>query len=72
MALVIVQFVDFFIASIILVLLMFYYGFAPHLVGLLIIPLLLVISFLAAIGGGMILASINVKYRDVGHANGDS
>jgi lipopolysaccharide transport system permease protein len=62
---VVVQFVDFFIASIVLVFLMFYYGFAPHLLGLLIIPLLLLISFLAAIGGGMILASINVKYRDV-------
>jgi lipopolysaccharide transport system permease protein len=60
-----VQFVDFFIASVILVGLMFYYGFTPMLSGLWIIPLLLIIAFLAAMGGGMILASINVKYRDV-------
>lgn len=65
MASVAVQFVDFSIASIVLVGLMFYYGFVPHLIGLLIIPFLLLIAFLAAMGGGMILASINVKYRDV-------
>jgi lipopolysaccharide transport system permease protein len=57
--------VDFFIASIILVGMMFYYHFTPHLVGLLVLPLLLLISFMAAIGGGLILASVNVKYRDV-------
>ncbi len=60
-----VQFVDFFVASIVLVGLMVYYGFTPHLSGLYIIPLLLAIAFLAAVGGGMVLASINVKYRDV-------
>jgi lipopolysaccharide transport system permease protein len=57
--------VDFFVASIVLIGLMFYYGFTPHLSGLLIIPLLLVITFFAALGGGLFLASINVKYRDV-------
>lgn len=57
--------VDFFVASIILVGLMVYYGFLPHLSGLLILPLLLVITFLAALGGGLFLASINVKYRDL-------
>ena len=57
--------VDFFVASIVLVGLMFYYGFTPHLSGLLIIPLLLIITFFAALGGGLFLASINVKYRDV-------
>ncbi len=61
----IVQFVDFFVASIILIGLMFYYGFIPSLGGLLLMPLLLFISFLAAMGGGMVLASLNVKYRDV-------
>ncbi len=59
------KFVDFFIASVILIFLMFYYHFLPHLAGLFILPLLLFISFLAASGGGLILASINVKYRDV-------
>jgi lipopolysaccharide transport system permease protein len=57
--------VDFCVASVVLVGLMFYYGFIPHLVGLLILPLLLVITYFAALGGGLFLASINVKYRDV-------
>lgn len=60
-----VQFVDFFVASLVLVGLMFYYGFVPHILGILLIPFLLLIAFLAAMGGGMVLASINVKYRDV-------
>jgi lipopolysaccharide transport system permease protein len=62
---VLTKLVDFFIASTILVGMMFYYHFTPHLTGLLILPLLLIISFLAAVGGGLFLASINVKYRDV-------
>jgi len=62
---VLTKLVDFFIASIVLVGMMVYYQFTPHLIGLLILPILLVISFFAAIGGGLFLASINVKYRDV-------
>jgi lipopolysaccharide transport system permease protein len=62
---VITKLVDFFIASIILVGMMVYYHFTPHLIGLLVLPLLLLISFLAAVGGGLFLASVNVKYRDV-------
>ncbi len=57
--------VDFFIASIILIGMMIYYHYTPNLAGLLILPLLLLISFMAAVGGGLFLASINVKYRDV-------
>src|SRR3989344_5877048 len=62
---VITKSVDFIIGSIILVGLMFYYGYLPHLSGLLILPLLLIITFMAAIGGGLCLSAINVKYRDV-------
>jgi len=62
---VITKFVDFFIAAIILAGMMVYYGYTPSLSGLLIMPLLLLITFMAAIGGGLFLASINVKYRDV-------
>lgn len=62
---VLTKMVDFFVASIILIGMMFYYHFTPHLIGLLILPFLLFISFLAAVGGGLFLASINVKYRDV-------
>ncbi|MDO8579673.1 MAG: ABC transporter permease [bacterium] len=65
---VLTKFVDFAIASLILVGLMFYYGYMPHITGFLIVPLLLVITFMAAIGGGLCLASINVKYRDVRYA----
>lgn len=62
---VVTKFVDFFVASVILVFIMAYYHYLPHILGLLILPLLLLISFLAASGGGLLLASINVKYRDV-------
>ncbi len=61
----ITKFVDFAIGTIILVGLMAYYGYLPNLIGLLILPLLLLITFVAAVGGGMILAAVNVKYRDV-------
>ena len=47
---------------------MFYYGYTPNLIGILILPLLLAITFMAAIGIGLFLASINVKYRDVRYA----
>lgn len=67
-AAVVTKFVDFFIASLILIGMMFYYGYVPNLVGLLILPLLLLISFIAALGGGLVLAAVNVKYRDVRYA----
>jgi len=44
---------------------MIYYGYTPNLLGLLILPILLFISFLASVGGGLFLAAVNVKYRDV-------
>jgi lipopolysaccharide transport system permease protein len=60
--------VDFGIASIILIGMMAYYGYMPHLSGLLILPLLLIITFMASVGGGLFLAAVNVKYRDVRYA----
>lgn len=65
---VITRFVDFVIASLILVGLMIYYGYLPHLSGFLLLPLLLLITFMASVGGGLCLASMNVKYRDVRYA----
>ncbi len=62
---IVTKFVDFGIASLILVGLMFYYNFVPNLIIILILPLLLLITFIAAVGGGLFLASVNVKYRDV-------
>ena len=61
----ITKFVDFAIASGILIALMAYYNYLPNLIGLLILPLLLLISFMATLGLGLFLAAINVKYRDV-------
>ncbi len=62
---VLTKLVDFAIASVILVGMMAYYRYAPHLIGVLIIPLLLLITFMMAVGGGLFLAGLNVKYRDV-------
>jgi len=59
------KFIDFLIALIILIFMMIYYGYTPHLVGLFILPLLLLITSMASVGLGLFLASINVKYRDV-------
>jgi lipopolysaccharide transport system permease protein len=59
------KFVDFGIAAVILAGMMTYYGFTPKLASIIIMPLLLAITFMAAVGGGLFLAAINVKYRDV-------
>jgi lipopolysaccharide transport system permease protein len=61
----ITQFVDFAIGAAMLVVIMAYYHFLPHALGLLIIPILVIISFMAALGLGLFLSAINVKYRDV-------
>jgi len=57
--------VDFAIAAVILGGMMLYYGFTPDLMSIVVIPILLVITFMAAVGGGLFLAAVNVKYRDV-------
>ncbi|MEI6346124.1 MAG: ABC transporter permease [bacterium] len=57
--------VDFAIAAVILAGMMIYYDYVPGLASIAIIPLLLVITFMAAVGGGLFLAALNVKYRDV-------
>jgi lipopolysaccharide transport system permease protein len=62
---VITQCIDFFIGTSILIGLMVYYGYTPHLWGLWLLPLLLIITFMASVGLGLILAALNVKYRDV-------
>lgn len=59
------KFVDFAIAAVILGGMMVYYGYTPQLMSILILPILLVITFMAAVGGGLFLAAVNVKYRDV-------
>src|SRR3989344_6392433 len=65
---VVTKFIDFMIASLILVLMMFYYGYTPFIGGLWILPLLLLITFMASTGLGLFLSAVNVKYRDVRYA----
>ncbi len=57
--------VDFFVASVILIFIMAYYHFAPSLIGVLLCPLLILLSFISSFGIGLLFASLNVKYRDV-------
>lgn len=60
---VIVSFVDFLISAVILAGLMFWYSFAPdwHILTL---PLFIFVAFAAAMGAGLWVAALNVKYRD--------
>jgi lipopolysaccharide transport system permease protein len=60
---VIVSFVDFMISGIILVGLMLWYGFAPDW-RIITLPLFTIIAFAAAMGTGLWIAALNVKYRD--------
>jgi lipopolysaccharide transport system permease protein len=60
---VIVSFVDFMISGIILVGLMLWYGFAPDW-RIITLPVFTVIAFAAAMGAGLWIAALNVKYRD--------
>ena len=60
---VIVSFVDFLISLVILVGLMIWYGFAPNM-RLFTLPLFILVAFAAAMGAGLWIAALNVKYRD--------
>ncbi len=57
--------VDFLISFVVLLLVMLIYQFSPDPLGLVYVPLLLVVSLLAALGIGLFLAAFNAKYRDV-------
>jgi len=60
---VIVSFVDFLIAGVILIALMLWYGYMPDW-RILTLPFFILIAFAAAMGAGLWLAALNVKYRD--------
>jgi len=62
-ATIVVAFVDLMISFIILVALMLWYHFAPS-INILALPLFVVLGFLASLGPGLWIASLNVKYRD--------
>jgi len=60
--------VDLAISSLVLIGLMAWYGFMPQFVGILILPVLLVVMILSALGVGLFMAALNIKYRDVRYA----
>jgi lipopolysaccharide transport system permease protein len=59
--------IDLAIAFVLFFGLMFYYGLAPHL-GILMLPVLCLLTTLLAIGMGMLMSALNVRYRDVRYA----
>jgi homopolymeric O-antigen transport system permease protein len=59
--------IDFVIAFGILIVLMLVYGITPALSSVLLVPLSVLMA-LAALGVGMYLSALNVRYRDVQHA----
>lgn len=65
LAIVAVKFVDMLINLFILFGLMFYYQYLPNFNLIFILPLIFILLFAASVGPGLILASLNVKYRDV-------
>lgn len=60
---VIVSFVDFLISGTILIGLMIWYGFLPDW-RIITLPLFILIAIAAAMGAGLWIAALNVKYRD--------
>ncbi len=58
---------DFFIAMLVLGVLMIYYQFLPG-IGILLFPFLVGITFLCAVGVGLWLSALNVEYRDIRYA----
>jgi lipopolysaccharide transport system permease protein len=62
-AAVVTSFADFLISFLILIAMMAWYGFAPCW-NILTLPLFIGIAFLAALGPGLFITALNVKYRD--------
>lgn len=60
---IIVTFVDFLIGLVILILLMLWFSFSPSL-SILSLPFFIIMAFAASFGPGLLIASLNVKYRD--------
>lgn len=58
--------IDFGIAFLVLIGMMFYYGIIPTL-AILTLPFLLIFAMITALSIGLWLSAMNVKYRDVGH-----
>ncbi|MEA2558522.1 MAG: lipopolysaccharide transport system permease protein [Acidobacteriota bacterium] len=56
--------VDFAVAFVVLIGMMFWYGVQPSW-GVLLLPLLLLLSAASALGAGLFLSAVNVEFRDV-------
>ncbi|MBL7057750.1 ABC transporter permease [Patescibacteria group bacterium] len=65
LAVVTVKFVDLLINLVILFFIMIYYSYVPYWEVIFVFPLLFLLVFGVAVGPGLILASLNVKYRDI-------
>ncbi len=65
LSMIMTRLVDFLVACLILIGLMIYYHFVPSFIGLLIFPVLVAVAAMAALGLGLFLSALNVKYRDV-------
>jgi lipopolysaccharide transport system permease protein len=59
---------DFAIAFVVLIGLMFYYGITPGVNAIWALPLFILLSVITALGVALWLSAINVQYRDVGYA----
>jgi lipopolysaccharide transport system permease protein len=62
-----VPLVDFLVASVVLVGMMFWFTVWPSL-ALVLAPLFLLMALLTALGVGLFLSAVNVRYRDVPYA----
>jgi lipopolysaccharide transport system permease protein len=56
--------IDFFIAFLVLIGMMFFFGFTPT-INVVFLPLFLLLALITALGSGLWLSPLNVKYRDV-------
>lgn len=63
---VLVCLIDFFISLVIVSALMAFYRFAPD-AKLLLLPVFLLLALVTALGSGLLIAALNVKYRDFRH-----
>jgi len=61
--------VDFAIAFVVLILVMLGFGIVPHAESVWMVPVVLVILSMTAMGAGSWLAALNVQYRDVRHVS---
>lgn len=62
---ILVSLIDFFIASVVFVVVLFFYKVDINYMSILFLPLSVIITCLSAMGIGTMLAALNIKYRDV-------